>query len=61
VQVDTIVLGTATTAVIADAAAQNFGAAASVTNYTGWHAVTPKTCASYRVRANYSVRWATAG
>jgi hypothetical protein len=57
VQVDRVALGTVTTAVSTNSAPSNSGAAASVTSYTAWRGVTPKTCTSYRVRANYSIRW----
>jgi hypothetical protein len=60
-QVDSVALGTSTTAVIANNTPANSGAAASVTSYTAWRGVTPKTCTSYRVRANYSVRWTDGG
>ena len=58
VQVDSVALGTATSAVIANKTPKNSGAAASATSYTGWRGVAPKTCTDYRVRAYYSIRWA---
>ncbi|HST63959.1 MAG TPA: excalibur calcium-binding domain-containing protein [Mycobacteriales bacterium] len=61
VQVDSVALGTSTTAVISHNTPNNSGAATSVTSYTGWRGVTPKTCTSYRVRANYSIRWTDGG
>lgn len=61
VQVDSVTLGTSTTAVIANKTPRNSGAAASVISNTALRGVTPKTCTNYRVRANYSIRWTDGG
>lgn len=57
VQVDLMRLGTASTALLTNSTPANSGSAMSATSRTGWHAVAPKTCTSYRVRANLSIRW----
>jgi hypothetical protein len=57
VQVDSLRLGTSTTAVVVNNTPVNSGAASQALSYTAWHAVAPRTCTYYRVRANYSVRW----
>jgi Excalibur calcium-binding domain len=61
VQIDSVALGTSTVAVIANNAPANSGPAASVLSNTAWRGVTPRTCTSYRVRANYSIRWTDGG
>lgn len=57
VQVDRVALGSGTTTVAANAVPASSGAGPTVISYTGWVAVAPNTCRSYRVRTNYSVRW----
>jgi hypothetical protein len=57
VQVDRVTLGTSTAAVLTNSTPENSGANPSALSTTNWHAVSPKTCTSYRVRASYSIRW----
>lgn len=57
VQVDTVVLGTATAAVGITTRPVNSGAAVTALSVTGWRPVPPGSCVSYRTRANFSVRW----
>lgn len=58
VQIDTVVLGTSTAAVLANNSAVNSGSGPSALSYTPWRGVAPGTCTDYRTRANFSVRWA---
>ncbi len=57
VQVDSVRLGTDTTAVLTNSTPVNSGAASFASSSTGWRAVSPRTCTKYHVRANFSVRW----
>jgi len=58
VQVDSVRLGTDTTVVLTNSTPVNSGAATFASSRTGWRTVSPRTCTKYRVRANFSVRWA---
>lgn len=57
VQIDSIVLGTSTAAVLSKTTPVNSGAATSALSETVWRTVAKGSCASYRVRVSYSVRW----
>jgi hypothetical protein len=57
VQVDRVALGTSTAAVTINSTPVNSGTASTALSYTTWRAVAPRTCTSYRVRANFSIRW----
>jgi len=60
VQVDGVVLGTATSAVVSNGTDVNSGTGSTAISYTSWRAVSPGTCTDYRTRANFSVRWTDA-
>jgi|GEM_PF-4491662 len=57
VQVDSVRLGTDTTAVLTNSTPVTSGSASFATSRTGWRTVSPRTCTKYHVRANFSVRW----
>jgi hypothetical protein len=57
VQVDRVALGTSAGAVVTNGAPKNSGAASQIYSYTAWRGVAPRTCTSYQVRADYSIRW----
>jgi hypothetical protein len=57
VQVDRIAISRGTVLAAANNSPINSHGASSVISYTAWLAVAPSTCVTYRVRANYSVRW----
>jgi hypothetical protein len=57
VQVDSVRLGTDTTAVLTNSTPVNSYSATFASSRTGWRTVSPRTCTKYHVRANFSVRW----
>ena len=57
VQVDSVRLGTDTTAVLTNSTPVNSYSASFASSRTGWRTVSPRTCTKYHVRANFSVRW----
>lgn len=59
VQVDSVRLGTDTTAVLTNSTPVNSYSATFAASRTGWRTVSPRTCTKYHVRANFSVRWST--
>jgi hypothetical protein len=63
VQVDSVVLGNSTSALVAKNVPVNSGTAVSTTSFTKWKALPAGACGLYRTRANFSIRWAdgTAG
>ncbi len=56
VQIDTVALGAGTSWVLSRTTPVNSGAGATALSSTVWAAV-PTGCASYRTRANFSIRW----
>ena len=61
VQVDWVALSSTTAAVAVNSVAANSGTGTTVISFTKWVSVAPGSCANYRVRSNYSVRWSDGG